>query len=310
METTTKTVAVLGGHGFIGSEVVRRLSISNRVRLVDRGRRHSPPDHRDARGVERVISDLSDLRAVERAIGDSDAVVYAVSATLPAESTANPLLDVTTTLSPLLTVLEHLRHRPHVRFVFLSSGGAIYGNPRTLPVRETHPAAPISSYGVLKLTAEHYIRMYSTLYGLDARILRVANAYGPGQQVGRSQGLIANIVDAILRGRPVRVFGDGRAVRDYVHVRDVADGVRAAVCADGPPVMNVATGIGTPILGLLDILQEISGRRAGLELLPARPFDVEAIVLDGSAFLAMIGHEPTPLTDGLEEIWRLATARR
>ena len=176
---------------------------------------------------------------------------------LPAESVASPLADVLHTLTPLLHFLEHALKHPQLRLVFLSSGGAIYGNPTAMPVLESHSTDPISSYCVLKLTAEKYIQMYSHLYGVYARILRVANAYGPRQPLGRSQGVVGAFVDAALRDEPLRIFCTGRSVRDYIHVDYIALAVQAAALTDGPEVVNVATGVRTSLLQLVDMLQEL-----------------------------------------------------
>ena len=302
-----QTVAVLGGTGFIGSAIARRLAVELDTVVVGRSVPH--PHQQQRPGEPRFQrADLSDQESVDAVLDGVDAAVYSVGAMLPAESVASPLADVLHTLTPLLHVLEHARKHPELRLVFLSSGGAIYGNPTAMPVLESHSTDPISSYGVLKLTAEKYIQMYSHLYGVDARILRVANAYGPRQPLGRSQGVVGGFVDAALRDEPLRIFGTGRSVRDYIHVDDIALAVQAAVLTDGPEVVNVATGVGTSLLQLVDMLQELLDRPLHVDLQPGRAFDVDAVVLDASAFKAMVGSEPIPFADGLRGVVDVARA--
>ncbi|MBO9555744.1 NAD-dependent epimerase/dehydratase family protein [Cellulomonas sp.] len=303
--TAVGRVVVLGGTGFIGSAVVRHLEGEADVVVVGRGgRAPGPVNH----GTRFLAADLSDAAAVESVLAGADSVVYSVAAMLPAESTASPVQDVTHSLTPLLHVLEHLRHHPTTRLVFLSSGGTVYGNPDSIPVHESHATRPTSSYGVLKLAAEKYIQMYATVYGIDARVLRVANAYGPRQPLGRSQGVVGTFIDAALHDRPLQIFGTGRAVRDYIHVDDVALAVQAALRTDGPEVVNVATGIGTSLVDIVAQVEQLSGSTLRIEMLPERPFDVHAIVLDASAFRAMVGVEPVPFQEGLTATFEVAKA--
>lgn len=300
-------VVVLGGTGFIGSSIVRHLAGESDVVVVGRGDRR-PRHDETAGGVRFVAGDLSDPIAVAAVLDGSDSVVYSVGAMLPAESTASPVQDVTHSLTPLLHVLEHLRRHPGTRLVFLSSGGTVYGNPESIPVHESHPTRPTSSYGVLKLAAEKYIQMYATVYGIDARVLRVANAYGPRQPLGRSQGVVGTFIDAALHGRPLQIFGTGRAVRDYIHVDDIALAVQAALRTDGPEVVNVATGVGTSLVDIVEQVEELSGTTLHIEMLPERPFDVHAIVLDAAAFRAMVGVAPMPFSQGLAATFAVAKA--
>jgi UDP-glucose 4-epimerase len=304
--TATGRVVVLGGTGFIGSAVVRQLESEAEVVVV--GRYDRPPGRGEVARALFVSADLSDAASVDAVLDGADAVVYSVGAMLPAESTASPVTDVTHSLTPLLHVLEHVRRNPTTRLVFLSSGGTVYGNPQTIPVHESHPTRPTSSYGVLKLAAENYIHMYADVYGIDARVLRVANAYGPRQPLGRSQGVVGTFIDAVLHDRPLRIFGTGRSVRDYIHVDDIALAVQAALRADGPEVVNVATGVGTSLIDIVEQLEELSGRALTVEMFPGRAFDVHAIVLDASAFKAMVGVEPTLFSHGLSATFDVARA--
>jgi UDP-glucose 4-epimerase len=197
-------------------------------------------------------------------------------------------------------VLDNVRSRPGVGFTYLSSGGAVYGELDGRRADEASPCRPLSAYGISKLAAENYVAMYAHRYDMPARIVRVANAYGPGQRVGRGQGLIATLVDAAATGRPAQVYGDGTHVRDYVHVDDVADAVVALTRTDlGPLVVNVGTGVGHSIRDVVRVVEQTSGRAIPLRYLPGRGFDVSHNVLDVSTLRNLIDWTPTPLPAGI-----------
>ncbi|GAA2726144.1 NAD-dependent epimerase/dehydratase family protein [Cellulomonas aerilata] len=288
---------VLGGTGFVGSAVARRLLADGFDVTV--AARRAPRDPGRLAGARVLTLDASDPTVHDELLEGASAVVYAVGCLFPQESNASPLADIQDSLTPLIHLLEALRRRPSVSLVFLSSGGTVYGNPRTLPVTEDHPTDPTTSYGILKLAAEKYIGMYRELYGIDARVLRVANAYGPLQPVGRGQGVVGVFLEQLLQGAPVTVFGAGRSVRDYVHVDDVARAVSVSLTAAGPATLNVGTGVGTSLLQIVQLLEQITGRGITVRHEPARGFDVESIVLDVSAYRALAGHDPVGLHAGL-----------
>lgn len=296
--TVPGSVLVLGGAGFIGSAVARALVASRwKVTILSRTRPALPDEWMTE--VDFVEGDALHAERYPALLADATHVVFALTGLLPQQSNSSPLADVTHSLTPLLHLLDALRDRPSTRLVFLSSGGTVYGNPRTLPVLEDHPTDPLTSYGILKLTAEKYIGMYSTLYGIDARILRVANAYGPSQRTGRGQGVIGEFVRSVLAGESLTIFGDGLSVRDYIYVDDVADAVVASLQAFGPRIINVGTGIGTSLLQLHQLFEDVLGRSLELRAMPSRGFDVGSIVLDGAAFQALTGHAPVDLRTGL-----------
>jgi UDP-glucose 4-epimerase len=275
-------VVVLGGTGFIGSAVTRK--------LVDDGSEVTVVARRAPTGVDlppgaRVLQrDAADPAIYDEVLDGASAVVYAVGCLFPGESNADPLADIHGSLTPLIQLLEALRQRPEVPMVFLSSGGTVYGNPKTMPVTEDHPTDPTTSYGILKLAAEKYVGMYRELYGLEARVLRVANAYGPGQLTGREQGVVGAFLDRIVRGMPVTIFGTGRNVRDYIQIDDVAHAVVSALTAGGAHTVNIGTGIGTSLLQIVQQLEGIAGHPVEIDFRPSRGFDVDSIVLDVAAF--------------------------
>lgn len=290
-------VVVLGGTGFVGSAITRGLVADGYDVTV--AARRLPVDLDRLSGARVLQRDAADPAIYDELLDGASAVVYAVGSLFPQESNASPLVDVHDSLTPVIHLLEALRRRPEVSMVFLSSGGTVYGNPRTMPVTEDHPTDPTTSYGILKLAGEKYIGMYRELYGVRARVLRVSNAYGPFQPIGRGQGVVGVFLDRVVRGLPVTVFGTGCTVRDYIHVDDIASAVIASLAAGVPHTLNVGTGVGTSLLQIVQLLEQISGRAVAVEHLPARGFDVESIVLDVGAFRALTGHEPIELTAGL-----------
>ena len=304
---TSGPVVVLGGGGFVGSAITRRL-VSDGYEVIV-AERKLPPDLDRVAGARVLMRDAGDPAIYGELLDGVSAVVYAVGCLYPHESNASPLSDIQNALPPLIHLLEALRRRPGVPLVFLSSGGTVYGDPRTLPVTEDHPTDPTSSYGILKLAAEKYIGMYRELYGLRTRILRVANAYGPFQPIARGQGVVGVFIDRVVRGMPVTIFGTGQTTRDYIHVDDVAHAVSSSLSAGPPHIMNVGTGVGTSVSQIVQLLEQLSGRPVAVEYLPDRGFDVESIVLDVGAYRALTGREPIEFAYGLATAYDFAVKR-
>jgi UDP-glucose 4-epimerase len=297
------SVAVLGGTGLLGAAITRRcLDEGHRVTVL--ARHH--PDERTAAlldGATMVHGDAGDTRALIRALQGATHVVDALGAPHPAASACAPLAQFAAEVPILLGVLDQLRRRPGVSFTYLSSGGAIYGDTATLPVDEDVECNPRSPYGVTKLAAERYVLMAAHVNGLDARILRVANAYGASQRPGMGQGLVANLLAAAASDTPVSVYGDGRAVRDYVDVRDVALAVASLLGSGGPQVLNVGAGVGHRIADVIDLVEQLTGARLVVRHEPRRVSDVEANVLDVSRLGELVPWEPRTLEVGVADAW-------
>jgi UDP-glucose 4-epimerase len=237
-------------------------------------------------------------------LSEVDHVVYAVGSSSPIESDLDPAADVSAVVPPVVRLLELLRLRPSVGLTFLSSGGALYGNVVTTPVDEETLPAPISSYGILKLTAEKYLQMYADLYGIPITILRVANAYGPGQPWAKGQGIVARLMRCALTGESFQVFGSGQNVRDYVYIDDVAQVVAGLIeSPDEHRVLNVGSGMGYTILDLIRLAEEETGRPIHVEFKSARYFDVRSIVLDIQRLREALPFTPLDVPAGLSRTW-------
>jgi UDP-glucose 4-epimerase len=259
---------------------------------------------------EAVEGDAANAELLAEVVARADHIVYAIGSSNPGESNLDPPADVARTLPPFVQLLESLRRRPGPRLTFFSSGGTVYGEPATIPVSEDTPCHPITSYGVTKLCAENYIDMYRHLYGIQANILRVANAYGSRQRAERGQGAIGAFLNAVRCGEPIRIFGDGSVVRDYVYVGDIA---RATVALSRtgsvPRVVNVGTGTGHSLREVLEVVRSATGINPVVSFGLPRAFDVHAIVLDVSRLASLVDWHPATLEEGVALVWQQAERR-
>ncbi len=295
-------VLVLGGTGFIGSEVALGFREAGwAVRAVARRPLLSPSAA--AAGVELVLGPAEDPTVLHRALEDVDWVVHAVGCPPPGALT-DDFDSTAVSVLGLDTLLEALRSRPGVGLTFVSSGGAVYGDVNELPVGEETRCRPISAYGLSKLMAEDSIAAYSARYGIPARILRVSNAYGPRQDAANGQGVIGAFLHAASTDRPVPVFNAGRAVRDFVHVGDVAKAVVALRPNQSEPqVVNVGGGVGHSVVQILEMVEGVTGAHLRVEWAPRRPSDVHSIVLNVSRLNTMMAWQPRDLETGIEQVW-------
>lgn len=292
------------GSGFLGSHLVAGLSAEGaRVTVLTRTRPEGAAAARIA-GARTVVADAADPAAIEHALTNVDHVVWCAGGLLPADSNLDPIGDLCDALPPLLTMLEALRRRPHVGIIFLSSGGTVYGNPTLLPVPESHPTNPLTSYGVTKVAAEHYLGLYRDVYGVPVLILRCGNVYGEGQPGDRSQGLVAVALACACDCRPFTLFGDGSSERDYLYIGDLVDVVGELLGRrDVPGILNVGSGQGATVTDVLSTIESVTGTTLALDPRPPRPGDVSRIVLDTSLLQSLAPFDPLPLHDGIALTW-------
>jgi UDP-glucose 4-epimerase len=173
--------------------------------------------------------------------------------------------------------------------------------PRSAPIDESHPTYPLCSYGIHKLVIEKYLQLNHRMHGLDYCVLRPPNLYGPRQRLDVAQGAVAVFLDRALRGKPIQVWGDGSAVRDYLFVGDAAEALLKAAAFEGEPrLFNIGSGVGTSLNQLIKEIEALLGRPVPVEYSAARPLDVPANVLDASLARRHLGWVPrTSLAEGL-----------
>ncbi len=296
---------VSGGAGFIGSHLVEALlARGDEVVVIDdlsTGRFENLAGAADARLIE---GDIRDCEVIELAVAAQPEVIFHLAAQMDVrKSVADPYLDASINVGGTANVLEAARRTGARRFVFASSGGAIYGEGKgqQIPLVESAPLAPLSPYGQSKHAGEGYISLYERLHGVSGVSLRLGNVYGPRQDPLGEAGVIA-IFCGLLRsgGRPT-VFGDGRQTRDYVYVGDVVAALLSVVDSQTTGAFNVGTGIETDVLELVAHLGELGGAEDfKADFAPSRPGEVQSIAIDPSRAWRELGwRAQVPLAEGL-----------
>jgi UDP-glucose 4-epimerase len=299
---------VTGGAGFIGSNLVDALlARGDEVTVVDdlsTGRRDNL-DRALAAGAELAELDIREAPALlELAAERRPEVVFHLAAQIDVrKSLADPAFDASINVGGTANVLEAARGCGCGRVVFVSTGGAIYGegDGQELPLGEDAPIAPLSAYGQSKYAGEGYLALWERLYGLSTVSLRLGNVYGPRQDPLGEAGVIA-IFCGLLRsgGRPT-VFGDGTQTRDYIYVGDVVAAALAAADSEATGPFNVGTGRETSVLELVEALEKLGGVESfEPEFAPPRTGEVQRITIDASRSGRELGWSAkTDLAEGL-----------
>jgi UDP-glucose 4-epimerase len=298
---------LLGGAGFIGSHLADRLlRAGHAVRVFDQPDRDPAGEMSGRRDIEWMRGDFRDPADVGAAIAGCRAVFHLVSTTLPQSSNANPAADVADNVIGTVQLLEACRREGGCKVVFASSGGTVYGVPRTVPITEEHPTHPITSYGIGKLTIEKYLELYRVLHGIDYCVLRIANPFGERQRVASGQGAVTAFLHRAHRGETIEIWGDGSVVRDYLYVGDVAEALARTLDYRGERrIINIGSGVGRDLNNVLAAIEKVIGRPVQRRYVPGRSFDVPANVLDIRLARAELGWQPAiPFEEGLRRTLR------
>ena len=253
-----------------------------------------------------VVGSLLDVGLLRDAIAGADVVYHLAWSLIHASSNSDPAADVSANLIPTLSLLETCVDARVHRVVFTSSGGTVYGSPSVDRIAESQLPAPQSSYGITKLAAEQYFRLFGLLRGLDYISLRVSVPYGPRQYPIGQQGAIPIFIYRISQGLPIEVWGDGSAVRDFFYISDLIDALLTS--ASYSPVnhrlFNIGGGHGVSLLDLIAHVEALVGRSAVVVHRPSRPFDAQRIVLDTTLAKQELGWRPrVMLDDGMRQTW-------
>ena len=293
-------ILVTGGAGFIGSHVVDAyVAAGHEVVIVDdlsTGKRENLNPKAKFHQL-----DVQDPRVIELIREERPAVVNLHAAQMDVRrSVADPVFDARVNLIGLIQCLEGARKANVRRVIFVSSGGAAYGEQEAFPAPETHPTNPVSPYGVSKRAGELYAFFYKAEYQLPFFALRYANVYGPRQDPHGEAGVVAIFAGKMLRGESITVNGDGKQTRDYVFVGDVVQANLAALEREPCGAVNVGTGVETDVNRLAELMIQASGSTSEVKHGPAKQGEQRRSVIDCTKAAERLGWRPTvPLAEGL-----------
>lgn len=305
---------VLGAGGFLGSQAALWLARAGcRLRLFDLSVASIPRAVRERSDVEIVHGNLLDDVVVRRALDGVDQVLHFVSATVPSTSVADVGLELSANVLPTVRLLEAMRSAGTPLVIFPSSGGTIYGDeaPRA-GFPESAPARPQGSYGLGKLLAEEILTFQARSGGPHCLIVRISNAYGPSVHSHHRQGVINAFLESVRAGAPVRVWGDGSAVRDYVHVEDILAAISSLVaCGASDEIYNVGSGEGHSVADILDVVRRVTGREVRIERVAGEYTGVRRSILDVSKLRTRTGWTPqVTIEEGISHLWRSLHAQQ
>ena len=297
---------IIGGNGFIGCHLVDALlEAGHDVTVFDR----YPSRYREpVANVTYLSGDFANHGEVDEAVKGIDWVFHLAYTTLPQTSNDDPVYDVRSNVVDTLQLLQSCREHKISKFVFISSGGTVYGIPQHTPISEDHSTEPICSYGISKLTIEKYLNLFNRLWGLDYVVVRLSNPYGELQNPFAKQGAIGVFLGNVVQKQPITIWGDGEVIRDYVYIKDA---VKALVLAaeysaspQQPRIFNIGYGKGYSLNQIIAEIRLAVDMPVEVNYTPSRPVDVPANVLDISRAGRYLEWQPQCiLGDGLVKTW-------
>lgn len=294
-----RNLLLLGGNGFIGQALARKYAeLGYIVHIVSRRKASL-----NCSGIHLHAASLDDPEVLNELLPECDLVIHAASTCTPGSSAAHPSKEGEENLLPLLRLLEALSQHPPRQFIYISSGGTVYGNPTSVPVKENAPLLPISYHGAAKAAAEHFLQVYANT-GYPLTVLRPSNVYGPGQQGPAGFGIIKSVLQHLKSNTPMEIWGDGKALRDYIYIDDLVSAVVQCRQQNSLGTFNVGTGIGHSVNEVVALAELVTGRKLQIAWKTARNMDIKSIVLDCDSLKKATDWEAqVDLVTGLRQTW-------
>ena len=298
-----RNILLLGGGGFIGTALSRSLNENNfavHILSTQLPSRQIGPDIMFHKGS------LDNKEILERLLPECNTIVHLASCTTPGSSSRQPALEADKNITPTLRFLDILQGYNNVHIIFVSSGGTLYGNPESTPVDETQPTNPLSFHGAGKVALETFLRTFSMSPEKNTTILRPSNVYGPGQPLRSGFGVIRTMLEHVLCGTVMEIWGDGSSVRDFLYIDDMLSAlIRLIDLPHDDNTYNVGSGIGYSLNQLKEIIESVCRRKLSTIYRPSRKTDVKTIVLNSSHLIKKTKWHPTvSLEQGIESTWK------
>jgi len=298
--TDRQSVLLIGGTGFIGGALATRLAAEGYdVNVLSRTGARSKVF---APGTTAHLGDQGDSTLIAPLLRKCRHVFHLAASTTPADTVWHPAQEAEKNLLPTLRFLECAQDYPDNRYIFLSTGGALYGDA-ALAYEET-PPRPTSYHGATKLALEYFFSILDQRHPGSLTVLRPSNVYGPQQPLRPGFGVIRTLLERARDGAKITVFGDGNAVRDYLYIDDLIDACLLAM--DKPTgTYNIGSGKGHSLRNILSMIEKVTGKPLEIDYQPQRASDVQRIVLDTGRARKQLGWQAhVPLLDGLQRCWQ------
>lgn len=296
-------VLILGAAGFIGTNLAIELAkdASNKITLVDKSRSYFNSDL-NFENAEIIESSL-DISMDFSVLSGHDVVYHLVSTNVPTTSNQHISQDIQANVLFSSNLFDACVKYGAKKVVFISSGGTVYGKEASCPLSENTPTNPISSYGLQKVAIEKLLYLYSYMYGLDYRIIRLSNPYGPYQRPNGILGAVTTFTYKALKGDEIAVYGDGSVVRDFIYINDAIRGIKNIVNGENKHhIFNLGCGYGTSIKELLDAIKKSLSCELNVVYKEGRSVDVPVNYLDISRYEKCYGKlNPITLKEGIKK---------
>lgn len=296
-------VALIGGAGFIGTNLAIHLSKKEDVTIVDRSEEYFSTMKSLDLPVKYLVAPFELDADFDEQVKNQDIVYHLASTVIPGNSNNNIANELEANIIVTCKLLDACVRQGVKKVVFISSGGAVYGKQGECPIDEDTLSYPISSYGIEKITIEKLLYLYRYIHGLDYRVVRLANPYGPYQRPNGKLGVVTTFVYEMLNDRKLQVYGDGNVVRDFIYIEDAVKAIdKVAQGESNYKTFNIGSGMGVSVNNLIAVIEHTLKKTAKVEYIHGRSADVPVNYLDINRYESIYGRlVETPLKEGIKK---------
>lgn len=296
-------VALIGGAGFIGTNLAIHLSKKEDVTIVDRSEEYFSTMKSLDLPVKYLVAPFELDADFDEQVKNQDIVYHLASTVIPGNSNNNIANELEANIIVTCKLLDACVRQGVKKVVFISSGGAVYGKQGECPIDEDTLSYPISSYGIEKITIEKLLYLYRYIHGLDYRVVRLANPYGPYQRPNGKLGVVTTFVYEMINDRKLQVYGDGNVVRDFVYIEDAVKAIDKVVQGESNyKTFNIGSGMGVSVNNLIAVIEHTLEKTAKVEYIHGRSADVPVNYLDINRYESIYGRlVETPLKEGIKK---------